>query len=97
VTGDEEDQVNASYLQPFLSYTTKDAWTFTLNTESTYNWEDDEWSVPLNLVVSKLVRIGGKLPVSFFAGGRYWLDTPEEQGPEGWGARFGFTVLLPKK
>ncbi|MCA3574078.1 MAG: transporter [Aestuariivirga sp.] len=96
ITGDEEDEVNASYLQPFLSYTTKDAWTFTLNTESTYDWIDDEWSVPANFVVSKLVRIDGKLPVSFFGGVRYWVDTPEGAGPEGWGARFGFTVLLPK-
>ena len=96
ITGDEEDEINASYLQPFLSYTTKDAWTFTLNTESTYNWIEDEWSVPVNFVVSKLVRIDGKLPVSFFGGVRYWVDTPEDVGPEGWGARFGFTVLLPK-
>ena len=96
ITGDEEDEVNASYVQPFLSYTTKDAWTFTLNTESTYNWLEHEWSVPANFVVSKLVRIDGKLPVSFFGGVRYWVDTPEDVGPEGWGARFGFTVLLPK-
>ena len=33
VTGDEQDEINASYIQPFLSYTTPDAWTFTLNTE----------------------------------------------------------------
>lgn len=96
VTGDEEDEVNATYLQPFLSYTTKNAWTFTLNTESTYNWITDEWSVPVNAVISKLVKIDGKLPVSFFAGARYWADTPEDVGPVGWGARFGFTVLLPK-
>lgn len=96
VSGDEADEVNATYLQPFLAYTTADAWTFTLNTESTYNWLTDEWSVPVNAVVSKLVKIDGKLPVSFFGGVRYWADSPEGVGPEGWGARFGFTVLLPK-
>jgi hypothetical protein len=96
VTGDEQDEINAAYLQPFVSYTTKDAWTFALNTESTYNWDTEEWSVPANFVVSKLVRVG-KVPVSLFAGARYWLDSPEDQGPEGWGGRFGFTVLLPKK
>lgn len=96
VSGDEADEVNATYLQPFLAYTTADAWTFTLNSESTYNWLTDEWSVPVNTVVSKLVKIDGKLPVSFFGGVRYWADSPEGAGPEGWGARFGFTVLLPK-
>jgi hypothetical protein len=37
-----EANIDATYLQPFVSYTTKDQWTFTLNTESTYNWETDE-------------------------------------------------------
>ena len=97
VAGDSDDEINATYLQPFLSYTTPDAWTFSLNTESTYNWETDEWSVPVNATVAKLVRVGGKLPVSVFGGVRYWADSPEDAGPTGWGARFGFTVLLPKK
>jgi hypothetical protein len=94
--GDHNDtDVNATFLQPFIAYTTPDAWTFTLNTESTYNWENHEWSVPVNFVVSKLVRVG-KLPVSFFGGVRYWADSPEDVGPEGWGARFGFTLLFPR-
>jgi len=91
-----EANINATYLQPFVSYTTKDQWTFTLNTESTYNWETDEWSVPINVQVAKLVRFG-KQPVQLFAGVRYWADSPEDVGPEGWGARFGATFLFPKK
>ncbi len=56
--GDEDrNDVNSTFLQPFISYTTKDAWTFTLNTESTYDWEGEQWSVPLNFTVSKLVKI----------------------------------------
>ncbi len=97
VAGDEDEpDISAAFLQPFISYTTKDAWTFTLNTESTYNWETEEWSVPVNAVVSKLVRFG-KLPVQLFVGARYWADSPEDTGPTGWGARAGFTILLPKK
>lgn len=87
--------ISSTFLQPFVSYTTKDAWTFTLNTESTYNWEAEEWSVPINAVVSKLVHLD-KQPVQFFAGARYWLDSPEDVGPTGWGARAGFTLLFPK-
>ena len=45
--------------------------------------------------ISKLVNLGGQ-PVSLFGGVRYWAVSPEDAGPEGWGARFGFTVLLPK-
>lgn len=91
-----EPDLNSTFLQPFVAYTTSDAWTFTLNTESTYDWEAHEWSVPINFVVSKIVKIG-ELPVSIFAGPRYWADSPEGVGPEGWGARFGFTLLFPRK
>jgi len=95
-TGDSEDEVDASFVQPFISFTTPDAWTFSLNTETTYDWTADEWSVPVNASVSKLVKLGGRLPVSFFGGVRYWANSPEMKGPEDWGARFGFTVLLPR-
>jgi hypothetical protein len=87
--------VNATYLQPFVSYTTKKAWTFTINTESTYNWEAEQWSVPINLMIAKLIVID-KHPISFTAGLRYWAETPEG-GPEGLGFRTAITFLFPKK
>jgi hypothetical protein len=52
--------------------------------------------VPINGQVAKLVRFGTQ-PVQFFAGVRYWADSPEDVGPEGWGARFGVVFLFPKK
>lgn len=86
--------VNSTFRQPFLSYTTKDAWTFTLNSESTYDWKANQWSVPINAVVSKVTKAGGQL-ISVGAGVRYWAESPES-GPEGWGARFVLTLLFPK-
>ena len=41
-------EVNSTFMQPFVSYTTKDAWTYSLHTKSTYDWTADQWSVPLN-------------------------------------------------
>lgn len=67
---DDVTYVNATFLQPFISYTTSESWTFTLNTESTYDWEAEAWSVPINLSGSKLVSFGDQ-PVSFFVGARY--------------------------
>jgi len=92
--GDEPD-VNSTFIQPFISYTTRDAWTFTVNTESTYNWEAEEWSVPINVQIAKIVKFG-KLPVQLFVAGRYWAESPDSVGPTGWGARAGITFLLPK-
>ena len=90
-----EPDINQAYMQPFISYTTKDAWTFTLNSESTYNWVNKEWSVPFNATVAKLVTID-KQPISIFGGVRYWAVSPDGAGPADWGARFGVTFLFPK-
>ena len=86
------DAFNATYLQPFVSYTTQTHTTVGLNTESTYDWRSDQWTVPLNLTVSQLLKIG-KLPVQFQVGGRWYADAPDG-GPD-WGLRFAVTFLLP--
>ncbi|TIL56804.1 MAG: transporter [Mesorhizobium sp.] len=91
----DRGDISSTFLQPFVSYTTKDAWTFTLNTESTYNWETEEWSVPINFQIAKLVVVD-KQPISLFAGVRYWAESPDS-GPDGWGFRTGITLLFPKK
>jgi hypothetical protein len=91
---DNRADVDATFLQPFLSYTTPTAWSFALNTESTYDWEGEQWSVPVNLIVTKVTKVGGQL-VSVGGGLRYWADSPDS-GPEGLGFRLVFTLLFPK-
>jgi hypothetical protein len=91
---DDRQDVNATFLQPFLAYVTHTHTTFSINTESTYDWESEEWSVPINIMVAQLLKIG-KLPVQIALGVRYWVDAPET-GPDGWGGRFQFTFLFPK-
>jgi hypothetical protein len=91
---DRFGKVSATFVQPFLSYTTPKATSFTLNTESTHNWETDEWSVPINFVVSQVVKLGAQ-PVQLGLGARYWADAPED-GPDGWGLRAQMTFLFPK-
>ncbi len=94
VGGDENrPDINATYLQPFVTYTTKDAWTFSLNTESTYNWTNDQWSVPINAQVTKLFKIGDQ-PISMGPGVRYWAESPDS-GAHGWGFRWTTTLLFP--
>ena len=77
-----------------MSYTTKDAWTFGLNAESTYDWTHSQWTVPINATVSKLTRVG-KQAVSFGVGARYYADRAGT-GPHGWGARATLTFLFPE-
>ena len=91
--GDRAD-ISNTFLQPFLAHTTPTAWTFTLQTESTYDWKNEEWSVPIHGFVTKVTKIGNQL-VSVGGGFRYWADSPPD-GPEGLGFRFLFTLLFPK-
>jgi hypothetical protein len=94
IGGSGLQDVSSTFLQPFLSYTTPTAWSFTLNTESTYDWEREQWSVPINALVSKVTKVGGQL-VSVGGGVRYWADGPDS-GPHGWGFRLVLTLLFPK-
>lgn len=93
VTGPGDDRVSSTYLQPFLSYTWPTATTLGLNAESTYDWNDDELTLPFNLSVSQVVKFG-RLPVNFQIGGRYYAHAPE--GGPVWGGRFAITFLFPK-
>jgi hypothetical protein len=90
---DDRPDVNATFLQPFLSYTWPSATTVTLNTESTYDWTGEQWTVPVNVTLSQVVKVGEQ-PVQLFVGGRYYAETPFD-GQE-WGIRFGFTLLFPR-
>jgi hypothetical protein len=90
---DAKPEVNATYLLPFLSFTTKTHTTIQLNTESTYNWNDSQWTVPLNSNVSQLLKIGSQI-ISVGIGARYYAETPR-YGPD-WGMRFTVTFLFPK-
>jgi hypothetical protein len=65
-----------------------------LQTESTYDWEREEWSVPLGFFVSKVTRIVGQT-VSLQAGPRYYAESADN-GPEGWGFRINIALLFPR-
>jgi len=95
VAGDDDrNDISSTFLQPFLVYTTPKQTSYSLNTESTYDWKSEEWSVPINLGVSQLFKVGNQ-PMSLQAGVRYWADSPVG-GPEGWGARITYTLVFPK-
>lgn len=95
VAGEEDrSDINATFLQPFVSYITKTKTTFGVNTESTYDWVNEEWTVPVNVSVAQLFKIGPQI-MQLSLGGRYWADSPDG-GPEDWGARAQLTFLFPK-
>ncbi len=94
VAGDDDRaDVESTFIQPFVAKAFPGGRTLTLNLESSYDFEGEHWNVPVNLLSSKVTRIGSQM-VSFAGGARYYLDTPPG-GPD-WGLRFVVTLLYPK-
>lgn len=91
---DDRADINATYLQPFLSRSLGQGRTISASLESTYDWDGAQWTVPINIGYSKVSRIGKQL-VSYQGGVRYYIEAPD--GGAEWGLRFTFTLLYPKK
>ena len=85
--------VSSTFLQPFITYNWPDTTGVTFTTESTYNWTDKQWTVPLILIVSHIFRFGVQ-PVSFQLGGKYYAQRPE--ATSSWGLRFAAVLLFPQ-
>jgi hypothetical protein len=92
-TSDSHGEVNRSFVQPFLAYTWPTATTLSLNCEATYDWTSEEWTVPITLTASQVMKIGD-LPISVQIGPRYYAESAGG-GPE-WGVRLAVTFMFPK-
>lgn len=92
--------VNTFSAWPTVSYTTDNAWVYSLDSEAVYNYDVRRAYVPVNALISKVVRIEGA-PVSFGVGARYnvssYPGTFQYPGtPRGWGARAQMNFILGK-
>lgn len=90
---DSRADVSSTFFQPFLAKAIGGGRTLTVNFESSYDWENSQWTVPANFTYSKVTRVGDQL-VSWAAGARYYFEAPDS-GPE-WGLRFVVTLLYPR-
>lgn len=86
--------VNSTFVQPFVSYATPSAWSYTLQAEMTYDWQQRGASIPVGAFIGKLLTVGGQ-PIQITGGPRYYVSH-FDNGPKGWGARLAVTLLFPK-
>jgi hypothetical protein len=70
-------------MQPFVTYTTHSATSFAVNTESTYDWETEHWSVPIIFGVLQIFKLG-RLPIQI---GCKVATTPTDLPGPDWGFR----------
>ena len=89
---DDRADVSTTFLQPFVAYALGGGQTLSLNLESSYDWEAEQWTVPMNAGYSKVFSAGGQL-MSWYVGGKAYLTAPE--GAPDWGVRSTLTLLFP--
>jgi len=85
---------NNLFGEPFLTYTTKEAWSIAANMEAQYNYDTHRTGNPLYLGVSK-VNVFDGVPISFGAGPIYYVSNVPG-GPSGWGGRATITMVILK-
>ncbi|HYX46695.1 MAG TPA: hypothetical protein VE820_07730 [Sphingomicrobium sp.] len=95
---DHRDKVSATFLQPFVGYTTKTATTFTVNSEATYDWAHKHWTVPVNVMIAQLLppkMTGMSFPIQIQGGIRHYF-VHADGGAEN-GVRLSIVALFPRR
>ena len=88
------ERVNASFVQPFLTYTfPRTQTTVFLSSESTYDWTSRQWTVPINVGLNQLAKFGEQI-VQLGGLVRYHAETPA--GGPGWGFQLRLTYVFPR-
>ena len=91
---DDREDVNSTFLQPFVNYNLGNGLAVGAVFEATANWTADEhWTAPLVFTVSKVARLG-KRPVNFVAGAGPTVASPE--GGSTWRFRVMAVFLFPR-
>ncbi|WP_081420441.1 hypothetical protein [Pseudoxanthomonas sp. Root630] len=91
--GSRRTNINSTFFQPFVAKGLGQGRTLSFNIESSYDWENEQWTVPVNVGYSKVSKLGNQM-ISYQGGVRAYLDKPRG-GPD-WGIRFAVTLLFPK-
>lgn len=85
--------VSATLLNPFASYALAGGLSVTVQAEASRDWERKDTSIPVALIMGKVLKVGGQL-VQVSGGPRYYVQA-FDNGPRGWAARVGVSLLFP--
>ena len=90
----DRDDVNQTFLQPFVNYNLGDGIAVGASLEASAAWDADEtWTAPLVFTASKVTTLG-KRPVNFVLGGGPLLASPS--GSAEWRLRLQAVFLFPR-
>ena len=91
---DDRADVNTTFVEPFLVYTTPKALSYTAFVDFVNDWETDQSSTSISLGATKVTRLGNQL-ISYGGFLKYWANDTGTT-PEGISFRIQLTLLFPK-
>ena len=91
-TGGRAD-ISSMFIQPFLAKGLGKGRTVSINSESTYNWKTEDWTIPINIAYSKVSKWGNQMVSNQFGFG--WYAKSPTGGPD-WQLRYMMVLLFPK-
>jgi hypothetical protein len=81
IAGWTDGSVNLTTSQFFLTYLPKGGWNVGSSPIVSYDWNSEEWTVPLNLTIGKTIIKGGR-PWKLSVELNYFVEKPDAFGPE---------------
>jgi hypothetical protein len=84
---------STTQIQPFLKYLPGGGWAVGSLPIMNYDWKGKEWTIPLNLTVSKTLK-WGNTPVKLELDMNYYVEQPDAFGPE-WMIGINITPVVP--
>jgi hypothetical protein len=92
VAGWGKGHVSISQIQAFAQFLPGDGWAIGPNPTMNYNWVSGEWTIPIQMQVSKTIKIGST-PWKFQFEVNHYVQRPDAFGPK-WMIAFNVTPVV---
>ena len=91
--GSGEGEINASFVQPFVTYATTSGASYTIASENTQSWNNDFFGGFLGIYYARVVKVGKQL-IQVGGGPKFYYGN-NPLNPQ-WGLRANIIALFPK-
>lgn len=81
IGGSGDADINLTSIQAFYTYLPGGGWSVGTGPTITYDWENEQWTVPLQINAGKTVVLNGR-PWKFSVEVNYYVEKPDAFGPE---------------
>ena len=89
----KDNSYSTTQIQPFIKFLPGGGWSVGTLPIMTYDWVNEDWTIPLQLDISKTIT-WGKTPLKLELEVNYYVEQPDPFGPE-WMIGFNVTPVVP--